>query len=101
MGAKRTVAARIGQLRVDEAFSEAEARSLAGEACEIWCRRDSLGRPVAYRVVPSLPESGARKLPVGAPKPGARGQQWERIAFFLAIGGPSKAPRGHSFPMSA
>ena len=76
MSAKRaSVAGRIGKLGLDDAFTEAEARSLAGQASEIWCRRDFSGRPVAYRVV--------------AYRPGRNtAEGWERIALFHAIDRP-------------
>jgi hypothetical protein len=90
MSTKRAVAGRIGNLDLDGAFTEAEARSLAGKACEIWCLRDRSGRPVAYRVVASQQVRDVR-LP------------WEQIALFLAVGRgsqPKTRPRG-SFPQNA
>jgi len=78
MNTKRALAGRIGKLGLDDAFTEAEARSLTGKACEIWCRRDSSGRPVAYRVVASLPGRNTR-------------EPWERIAFFHAVGRQSQS----------
>lgn len=73
MGTKRAVARRIGSLDLDGAFAEAEARSVAGQACEIWCQRDDSGRPVAYRVVSSQ-------------KGRAPSRPWEWIATFVAAG---------------
>ena len=90
MSTKRAVAGRIGNLDLDGAFTEAEARSLAGKACEIWCLRDRSGRPVAYRVVASQQGRDFR-------------HPWEQIALFLAVGGssqPKTRPR-RSFPQNA
>ena len=78
MGTKKTLAGRIGNLDLDAAFAEAELRSLAGRACEIWCQRDRLGRPLAYRVV-------THREGRTAPEP------WERLALFLAVGTRSKS----------
>src|SRR5258706_5005732 len=90
MSTKRAVAGRIGNLDLDGAFTEAEARSLAGKACEIWCQRDRSGRPVAYRVVAYQQGRDIR-------------HSWERIALFLAVGGgsqPKMRPR-RAFPQNA
>ncbi len=89
MSAKRAaVAGKIGKLGLDDAFTEAEARSLAGQACEIWCRRDSAGHPVAYRVIASRP---GRNTP----------EAWERIALFLAVARDSKIRPQRTLPRSA
>lgn len=95
MSTKRAVAGRIGNLDLDGAFTEAEARSLAGRACEIWCQRDRSGRPVAYRVVASQQGRDIR-------------HPWERIALFLAVGGgsqpktrPRRSDRQRRFPQNA
>jgi len=72
MDTKKPVAGRIGNLDLDGAFAEAELRSLAGRACEIWCHRDRSGRPVAYRVV-------THREGRTTPKP------WERVALFMAV----------------
>jgi hypothetical protein len=77
MSTKSAVAMRIGNLDLDGAFTEAEGRSLAGQACEIWCQRDRSGRPEAYRVVASQQGRAIR-------------HPWERIAIFLAVGGSSQ-----------
>ena len=73
METKKVVAGRIGNLDLDGAFAEAEFRSLAGRACEIWCQRDGSGRPVAYRVV-------THRQGRATPEP------WERVALFPAVG---------------
>src|SRR5262249_9461973 len=73
MDTQKTVAARIGNLDLDEAFAEAEVRSLAGRACEIWCQRDGSGKPVTYRVVT---HREGRTTP----------EPWEPVALFPAVG---------------
>ena len=78
MDTKKPVAGRIGNLDLDGAFAEAEFRSLAGRACEIWCQRDRSGRPLAYRVVT---HREGRTTP----------EPWERVALFMAIGTRSKS----------
>ena len=78
MDTKKPVAARIVNLDLDGAFAEAEIRSLAGRACEIWCHRDGSGRPVAYRVVT---DREGRATP----------EPWERVALFPALGTRSRS----------
>ena len=78
MDTKKPVAGRIGNLDLNGAFAEAELRSLAGRACEIWCQRDRSGRPVTYRVVT---HREGRTTP----------EPWERVALFLAVGTRSKS----------
>ena len=73
------VATRIEDLDLDGAFAEAEARSRAGQDCEIWCRRNQAGRPMAYRVV--VCQQGE-----------ALGQAWERIALFFAAAAKVRTP---------
>jgi hypothetical protein len=84
------VAGRIGKLGLDDAFTEAEARSLAGQACEIWCRRDATGHPVEYRVVASRP---GRNTP----------EEWGQIALFLAVdrSGDARIRPQRTLPRSA
>src|SRR5262249_18267512 len=75
------VAAQIEDLDLDGAFVEAEARSRAGQDCEIWCRRDPAGRPMAYRVLVWHPGK-------------TLGQGWERIALLFATAAKVGTPDG-------